>query len=245
MAMEAAESAYLAQLAADAKADAAAGYVEPWSIPNSVDEFAGREGEDDGGLYGEWNEERWKQEQSSDSFADAEKEEVNGARSSSVHTARDGVIHAEPVSGYEQHAASSHIDDDDDDFYGNGGGGQNLNMPPPPPPPPPSKQPPPKERQPQRQPQQPVKQRVYASQSHGRAPAAAAATAGRDSPIEAQPFVQASGSMCAAPATREAAASLTRGTCRGKPKIILLVEGSGDTPALVFETRGCAFSRRI
>ena len=44
MAMEAAESAYLAQLAADAKADAAAGYVEPWTMPASLDQFAGEEG---------------------------------------------------------------------------------------------------------------------------------------------------------------------------------------------------------
>ena len=58
MAMEAAESAYLAQLAADAKADAAAGYVEPWTMPASLDQFAGEEGGDDGGLYGEWDEDR-------------------------------------------------------------------------------------------------------------------------------------------------------------------------------------------
>ena len=116
MAMEAAESAYLEQLAADAKADAAYGYVEPWSMPKSLDQFAGEEGEDDGGLYGEWRDRR-------DESTDAEEEEStaggthgNTAGGSAVPV-HDDVIHAEPVGGYEKWQDGV----DDDDFYGDGG----------------------------------------------------------------------------------------------------------------------------
>jgi hypothetical protein len=110
MAMEAAETAYLAQLAADAKADAAAGYVEPWTMPASLDQFAGNEGGDDGGLYGEWQEEQ--------SSSDAE--DVYSADSSRAYAERDEVIYAEPVSGYDHLQDSSSDVADDDDFYGNG-----------------------------------------------------------------------------------------------------------------------------
>jgi hypothetical protein len=108
MAMEAAESAYLAQLAADAKADAAAGYVEPWTMPASLDQFAGKEGEDDGGLYGEWDEDRDR----------VDAEDLPVADGSRAHARRDEVIYAEPVSGYGQSPESDVADDDD--FYGNG-----------------------------------------------------------------------------------------------------------------------------
>jgi hypothetical protein len=119
MAMEAAESAYLEQLAADAKADAAYGYVEPWSMPKSVDQFAGQESEDDGGLYGEWRDGR---DESRDAEEEDEGEEdrtgrgkhANSVGGSAVH---DDVIHAEPVGGYEKWQDGV----DDDDFYGDGG----------------------------------------------------------------------------------------------------------------------------
>jgi hypothetical protein len=108
MAMEAAESAYLAQLAADAKADAAAGYVEPWTMPASLDQFAGKEGDDDGGLYGEWDEDGDR----------VDAEDLPVADGSRAHAGRDDVIYAEPVSGYDQSPESDVADDDD--FYGNG-----------------------------------------------------------------------------------------------------------------------------
>jgi hypothetical protein len=187
MAMEAAESAYLAQLAADAKADAAAGYVEPWSMPQSLDQFAGKEGEDDGGLYGEWDEARWNEEQSS-----LDPEHTNDMSSGSVHTGRDGVIHAEPVSGYEQLPEGPVPDvDDGDDFYGDGGGGQLYNPPPSPP------QEPSKQRERERQPLQPPKQRGFAGEPREGAAAPAADKGGR---ADAPTPVSSLGSMYAVPA---------------------------------------------
>jgi hypothetical protein len=119
MAMEAAESAYLEQLAADAKADAAYGYVEPWSMPRSVDEFAGKEHEDgDGGLYGEWNDH-------DDSRGEEDHNTANGKHlHASGGSAHHDVIHAQPTAGYQ--------DDDNgsDDFYGDGGVEQGSVPPP-------------------------------------------------------------------------------------------------------------------
>jgi hypothetical protein len=122
MAMEAAESAYLEQLAVDAKVDAAYGYIEPWSMPQSLDEFAGKEGEDgDGGLYGEWHD---------DSRDDDDRQKR--AHSAVSDGAYDDVIHAEPVGGYEQWQEGRVADDDNvDDFYGDGG--MQRSVPPPPP----------------------------------------------------------------------------------------------------------------
>ncbi len=125
--MEAAESAYLEQLAADAKLDAAYGYVEPWSMPPSLDEFAGKEGEDgDGGLYGEWH----------DDGRD-EDDQTKPTHAAGGGGAYDDIIHAEPVGGYEQWQESRAADDDNsDDFYGDGAAQRSVPPPPPPPPPP-------------------------------------------------------------------------------------------------------------
>ncbi len=229
--MEAAESAYLAQLAADAKADAAAGYVEPWSMPPSLDEFAGKEGEDDGGLYGEWNEDGNPQEQS-EYGADA-REDSRAAGSDK--RSDDDFIFAEPVRDYEHSQAGHHaaedrgasMDDDGDDFYGEGGGStRSVHQP--------------QQRTSPVQPQQRASpDKLSGGSGKGREQSdTVQEQLDEPSTVEALNLVHvASASTCVTPVFLIPPASLH--ACRGKPKIMLLIEGSIDAPALVFETRGC------
>lgn len=232
MAMEAAESAYLAQLAADAKADAAAGYVEPWSMPPSLDEFAGKEGEDDGGLYGEWNEDGYSQEQS-EYGADA-REDSRAAGSD--RRSDDDFIFAEPVRDYEHSQAGHHVDDkdhgasmddDSDDFYGEGSGSPR------------SVQQPQQRASPVQPQQRASPDKLRGGSGKGREQSdTVQAQLDEPSTVEALNLVHvASASTCVASVFLIPRASFH--ACRGKPKIMLSIEGSIDAPALVFETRGC------
>jgi hypothetical protein len=207
MAMEAAETAYLAQLAADAKLDAALGYVEPWSMPRSVDQFAGKEGDDDGGLD-EWEDDRYHLEQGADS---------NSA--GAPHSGYDDVIFAEPVGGYESPLVGQNSQEENDynNFYGNDYVESQ-----------------PSDFLPHQRAHNNGRSRVEPSSDRYKTSQVPSSQRGR---------VEVETSLYAAIGINIRCLShqqelLIHVFDRGKPSIILSIEGSIEMPALVFETRG-------